>query len=85
MTNRMDDICSVIQTTLEGMNANAQLSELVTADSAMGTPREWDSLAFVSIFMALTEHFQIEVDEDEAIHFLSVRGINSFLDELMPT
>ena len=53
---------------------------VVTGGSAMGSPTEWDSLAFVEIFTTVTEHFGLAVSDDDAIHFMSVAEITDFVD-----
>ena len=83
MSDRRDVICKVIESALKQAAGTENLSAPVTGDSRMNSPREWDSLAFVSVFLAVAEHFQIEVEEDDAIHFTSVAGINEFLEELL--
>lgn len=51
----------------------------VDADSAMGSPTSWDSLAFVEIFVSVSQRFGIDVSDDDAVHFMSVRDIADFL------
>lgn len=53
----------------------------VTAASMMGDPPEWDSLAFVEIFLTVSGHFGVEVSDDDAISFVSVPEIVGFLSE----
>ena len=54
---------------------------VVTADSMMGDPNEWDSLAFVEIFVAVSGHFGLDVSDDDAINFMSVGEIVGFVSE----
>ena len=51
----------------------------VDADSAMGNPASWDSLAFVEIFVSVSQRFGLDVSDDDAIHFMSVREIAEFV------
>jgi acyl carrier protein len=51
----------------------------VDADSAMGSPVSWDSLAFVEIFVSVSQHFGLDVSDDDAIHFMSIREIAEFV------
>jgi len=54
---------------------------LVAGSSMMGDPREWDSMAFVEIFLAVSGHFDLEVSDDDAISFMSVPEIVGFVSE----
>lgn len=83
MSQRTETICKVIEEALKQASQLNSISEPVTADSRMNKPREWDSLAFVSVFIAVSEHFGIDVEEDDAIHFTSVATIDEFLDEVL--
>ncbi|MDF1820322.1 MAG: acyl carrier protein [Alcanivoracaceae bacterium] len=83
MSQRTETICQVVEQALKQAAQTDTLSAPVTADSQMNSPREWDSLAFVSVFLAVSQHFGIEVEEDDAIHFTSIAGINEFLDEAL--
>lgn len=83
MSQHTETICRVVEQALKQAAQVDTLSEAVTADSKMNSPREWDSLAFVSVFLAVSQHFDVEVEEDDAIHFTSVAGISEFLDEVL--
>jgi acyl carrier protein len=54
---------------------------LIAGSSMMGDPREWDSMAFVEIFLAVSGHFDLEVSDDDAISFMSVPEIVGFVSE----
>lgn len=54
---------------------------IVAGSSMMGDPREWDSMAFVEIFLAVSGHFGLEVSDDDAIAFMSVPEIVGFVSE----
>lgn len=54
---------------------------VVVGTSMMGDPFEWDSLAFVEIFLAVSGHFELEVSDDDAINFMSVPEIVGFVSE----
>lgn len=81
MSVSVDSVIEVIEETLVSSNQGKPLSENVTAESRMNFPKEWDSLAFVNVFMAVQEAFNLDVDEDEAINFMSVRGIVDFINQ----
>ena len=44
----------------------------------MGNPPSWDSLAFVEIFTTVSERLGLDVSDDDAIHFMTVREIIDF-------
>lgn len=73
-----DDIISTITAVLASRGRpNIEL----TSDSGMGNPTEWDSLAFVAIFLAINEKFGIDASDDDAIHFMTVNDIANFIRE----
>ena len=60
----------------------AKNAGVVVADSSMmGDPREWDSMAFVEIFVSVSSHFNLEVSDDDAYSFMSVGEIVGFVSE----
>ena len=73
-------ICQVVQKTLcENLPQN-ELSKPITPQSTMATVEEWDSLSFVNVFLSVSAHFQIDVEEDDAIHFQSIQGIRELIE-----
>ena len=85
MTSKItsDELCSVIEQALKNATNSQQLSEPISMDSKMDSPAEWDSLSFVSVFVAVSEHFDVEIDEDDAILFREVRSIYKLLSEII--
>jgi acyl carrier protein len=53
----------------------------LTPTSMMGDPTEWDSIAFVEIFLAVSSHFDVEVSDDDAMAFMSVPEIVEFVSQ----
>ena len=76
-------VCSVITEALKAANGSDSLSNPVTILSMMGSPREWDSLSFVSVFTAVGQAFDVELDDDDAIHFQTAQGIHDFLTDIL--
>lgn len=76
----MDVEAQVIEV-ITGVLAGKKAGVTVTGSSMMGDPAEWDSLAFVEIFVAVSGHFGIEVTDDDAISFMSVPEIVDFVSE----
>lgn len=85
MTVKLEEpaLFRVIEDALKAASKSTALSQLVTSDSRMGSPREWDSLSFVAVFVAVGEAFDIELDDDDAIHFQTVSAMYKFLDEVL--
>ena len=76
-------LCVVIAETLKTAADTDKLSESVTMDSTMGSPREWDSLSFVAVFSAIGQAFGADLDDDDAIHFQATRSIYDFLYQIL--
>jgi acyl carrier protein len=76
---RTDQVLAVIRSVLATRGAT---DAVVTVDSGMGNPAAWDSLAFVEIFTTLSESLGLDVSDDDAIHFMTVREIVDFIANL---
>ncbi len=76
-------LCTVIEDALKTASKSEALSEPVTMNSRMGSPREWDSLSFVAVFIAVSQAFDVDLDDDDAIHFQAVSPMYQFLDEIL--
>lgn len=85
MTEVSNDVVLIdtIENTLKTASKKSELSSPITMQSAMHSPSEWDSLSFVAIFLAVHEAFDLEPEDDDAIHFMSVEGISTFLKEVL--
>lgn len=74
--DRTDEILTIVASVL----ASRGSSDVdVTVDSGMGNPPAWDSLAFVEIFTTVSEKLGLDVSDDDAIHFMTVREIADFV------
>lgn len=71
-----DEVVSIIKSVLAARGAG---DVDVTIDSGMGSPVAWDSLAFVEIFTTLSDKLGLDVSDDDAIHFMTVREIVDFV------
>ncbi|MFN2098885.1 hypothetical protein [Altererythrobacter sp. MF3-039] len=78
----MENVCAVIEGALVTANSGKPLSTKVDETSSMGTPKEWDSLAFVVVYNAIAEEFGIELEDDDAIHLTSVQATHELLQEI---
>ena len=75
----MDEIESRVVDLISGVLSMSRPDIVVSPDSSMGDPVAWDSLAFVDIFMTVSSHFGLDVSDDDAINFVSVREIVMFV------
>ena len=73
---RTEKVLSVIRSVLTGRGAT---DADVTIESGMGNPAAWDSLAFVEIFTTVSESLGLDVSDDDAVHFMTVREIVEFV------
>ncbi|MFM7411180.1 MAG: acyl carrier protein [Actinomycetota bacterium] len=71
----VDEVVAIIGSVLA---ARAAGYVTVTVDSGMGNPPAWDSLAFVEIFTTVSERLGLDVSDDDAINFMTVREIVEF-------
>ncbi|MFT7135582.1 MAG: acyl carrier protein [Akkermansiaceae bacterium] len=78
-----ETICAIVTDTLKVTNKKDALSGDITAASRMGDPKEWDSLSFVAVFTAIGTAFDVELEDDDAIHFQSITAIEAFLKDIM--
>lgn len=72
----VDEVVGVIAGVLASRGATGFS---VSIDSGMGNPPAWDSLAFVEIFTTLSDRLGLDVSDDDAIHFMTVREIVDFV------
>lgn len=71
----VDEVVAIIGSVLAARGAG---DVAVTIDSGMGNPPAWDSLAFVEIFTSVSDRLGLDVSDDDAIHFMTVREIVDF-------
>lgn len=70
-------IIDVIQDTLRRQGREQNI--LIRASDSMETVAAWDSLSFMSVFVAINEAFGLNPDFDDAIHYTSVKGLRDYL------
>ena len=76
MADRLvDQVVGVVKSVLAARGAT---DAEVSIDSGMGNPPAWDSLAFVEIFTTVSAELGLDVSDDDAIHFMTVREIVDF-------
>jgi len=71
----VDQVVRVVKAVLAARGA---ADAEVSIDSGMGNPPAWDSLAFVEIFSTVSAELGLDVSDDDAIHFMTVREIVDF-------
>jgi acyl carrier protein len=78
MTDPLEQrIIEIIQDTLR--KQSEQQDVLIRADDSMETVAAWDSLTFMSVFLAINEAFGVNADFDDAIHYTSVKTLHDYL------
>ena len=78
MTDTLEQqIIAIIQDTLRNKGEDREVS--ITADDSMETVAAWDSLSFMSVFLAINEAFGVNPDFDDAIHYTSVKTLYAYL------
>lgn len=78
MTDTLEQqIIAIIQDTLSDKEKGREVS--ITADDSMETVGDWDSLSFMSVFLAINEAFGVNPDFDDAIHYTSVKTLYAYL------
>ena len=81
MTDELEQrIIDIVQEALRDKSDDQTV--LIAADDSMETVAAWDSLTFMSVFLAINEAFSINPDFDEAIHYTSVKGICDYIKGL---
>lgn len=71
----IDEVVGIIGLVLASRGAG---DVALSGESGMGNPPAWDSLAFVEIFTTVSEKLGLDVSDDDAIHFMTVREIVEF-------
>lgn len=79
----LENLCAIVDAGIRTSANVEKLSEPITADSKMGSPKEWDSLSFVAVFTGVGEAFDAELEYDDAIHFRDIRSIHALLQEIL--
>lgn len=72
-------IISIIAEALRDRNDGKDVS--ISAEDSMETVAVWDSLSFMSVFLAINQAFGVDPDFDDAIHYTSVAGLHKYLQE----
>jgi acyl carrier protein len=70
-------IIEIIQDTLRRQAKGQNVS--ISAEDSMATVPAWDSLSFMSVFLAINAAFGLDPDFDDAIHYTSVRTLYDYL------
>lgn len=70
-------IIEIIEDTLRKQGRAQDVA--IRADDSMQTVSAWDSLSFMSVFLAINETFGLNPDFDDAIHYTSVKALYDYL------
>lgn len=85
MEDLTQEVCKIVSDALTDAKSLESLSTPIDGNSTMETIPEWDSLSFVNVFMAVSEHFDADIDQDDAMQFTSVAGIVELITEIRET
>lgn len=78
MTDPLEQrIINIVQDVLRD-NSDEQ-NVLITIDDSMETVAAWDSMTFMSVFLAINEAIGVNPDFDDAIHYTSVKSLYNYL------
>ena len=70
----------IIETIQDALRNNGATPDIrITADDSMDTVAAWDSLTFMTVFLAINEAFAVNPDFDDAIHYTSVKSLCAYL------
>ena len=78
----IEELCLIVETALLSASGKSSLSTPVDIDTDMGSHGDWDSLSFIFVFSAVGESLNLELDEDDAFHFTSIKSMHGFLCEI---
>ncbi len=79
MTEFERELCGVVEAALNDATLATLAAGTVTLDSQFNNPPEWDSLSFVEVFLSVKAHFGLEVDDEDAVHFMSIKDMIGFV------
>lgn len=72
-------VVDVVQDTLRSHGDDPHL--VVGANDSMDTLACWDSLTFMTVFLAVNDAFGLDPDFDDAIHYLAVPSLVAYLED----
>ena len=72
-----DKIIDIIKRTIKKSSGE---EPNITLKSRLNEPASWDSINFINVFQNICEEFNIDADDEDAIHFLSVSQIIEFVN-----
>lgn len=80
MTDQLERrVLEVVQDALRSTTHDPDL--IVGEDDSMDTVPGWDSLTFMSVFLAVNDAFALTPDFDDAIHYTAVPSVVTYLRE----
>lgn len=78
----VNELCGLVEKTLCEVSYKDSLAASVHGQSRMGDPVEWDSLSFITVLMAVSEAYGVDLADDDAFHFTSIPSMQTFLEEV---
>jgi len=82
MSKLIEEVCQIVTKALIQSTNVSKLSASIGPETTMNDLKEWDSLTFVNVLVTVSEHFMLEIDDDDAIQFISVAGIVELIEDI---
>jgi len=70
-------VVDIVQDTLRSTVGDSGL--VVSIDDSMETLPAWDSLTFMTVFLAINDAFNLNPDFDDAVHYMAIPSLVSYL------
>jgi len=71
-------LCNIISQAIKEATSR---DTVITIDSRLNEPKEWDSLSFMHVYYSVLEEFNLDEDDDDILKFRSVVGILEVINE----
>lgn len=76
-------VVDVVQDALRSTGGGPEL--VVGNEDSMETLSAWDSLSFMSVYVAINDAFGLDPDFDDAVHYMAIPTLVSYLRQQLPS
>lgn len=77
--NLRNRIMIVVEQTLNTGSSADNNNVTISENDSMETIANWDSLNFMSVFLAINEAFDLDPDFDDAINYISISSLYDYI------
>ena len=77
--NLRNRIMIVVEQTLNTGSSADNNNVTISEKDSMETIANWDSLNFMSVFLAINEAFDLDPDFDDAINYISISSLYDYI------